>query len=578
MRKYVNQSATSIGGCQVETGLTQFTCTQGNACYSCQSVPICKKLLNYLGGPGSSEAAPLVDGIINFSNQYTQLNYSYSTYFSTLSNISTSNIGQSISTLSGAVSTISNISAEMPQNPIFPLPNNINIANLYSQCMGYSAANQPWYCVDIGNCESLSFNSTLLLEIQSVVAQLQASPLSSTGMRSVSANSSKLANSYVMAVVSKEDNATFSAFLNSTEPQYNSLVQKSQSLLVLYSNTMLSTSLRGLQGAFTNITKAGAGQNITKANTLLANALKSTNAAYSAAYASFSPVYSLVQRNDYVLAIDQISYAHVPAGIAEAALDQQAIDARLSSSVNSSQLSLITSELKSVEGSAGISVPLTLGSAAKAIDGGIVGALLSGAAPLGSKDFGAAAYSALISLVLGIVLVLLFHRLVYANLKHKHRIREHKRVMRAWHMLFMALGILVVLYAIVTFSAASSANTLLPASGFIGAVNAGKDVVILLNTTSAGSLACASSVQASLQGAGKKVYVIGISNGTCASFNSTFSGQCLGRVAGSMPVVLISGGSPGIVYKGMYGHVLYASGSAASGASCPLDVLFSETK
>jgi len=140
-------------------------------------------------------------------------------------------------------------------------------------------------------------------------------------------------------------------------------------------------------------------------------------------------------------------------------------------------------------------------------------------------------------------------------------------------MLFIALGVLVVIYALVTYSAASGANALLPASGFFNAVAASKSVAIAVNTTGQDAHACASAVQSSLTSAGKTVHIISVANGMCSG--SGFTGACLGSVAGSMPLVLISGGNSSIAYRGMYGHVLYASGSAASGASCPLSGLFS---
>jgi hypothetical protein len=344
----------------------------------------------------------------------------------------------------------------------------------------------------------------------------------------------------------------------------------------MFGNSVLSASLQSLEGTFTAILNSGASQNLTAANAMLANALSKTESAYSAAYAAFLPVYTTAQSNNYLLAVDQLSYSRVPAGLARLALEQQKLNAEIGAGINRSQLSPLLSELKSVSAGLGAFMPFTLGSMVKALDGGIAGMLLVGTATLSAKNFGAALYAAIISLIIGCLLVLVFHMSVYHRLKHKHKIKFHKRARKAWRALFVLLGICVIIYAIATYAAAGSANALLPVSGFTGAVAASKSVAIALNSTGPDMQACAASVGALLSGMGKSVYVISMVNGSCASPSAGFSGPCIGKVAGNMPVVFISNGNSSIVYRGMYGHVLYADGAAASGASCPLDELFSK--
>ncbi len=572
MHSYQNHSASPINDCRVETGVDRFNCTIANECFSCRTIPICGTVITSLGGPGNSYSYAFINGIMNFSSQYSQLNASYISYFSTLSSLSVSNVASSIQALSSAVSTISSISTAMPQNPIFPSPPGTS----YSSCGSYNAKNQPWYCVDIGICQYLNFNSILLSGIQSTVAQLMLSPLSSSGISSVSANSSSIANGYVSAVVSSAENKSFSTFLNASEPEYNSIVQKSQALLTEFNNSVLRTRLITLQDDFATILHSGVSQNMTKATATFAGAFSNASTAYIAAYAAFSPVYAIVQNNNYLLAVDQLSYAHVPASLAKIALEQQEIGAQIRSGLNSSQLSSVTSELKAVNSSLSSIVPFTLGSITKAFDSGTASLLLGGTASPNTKNFDAALCAAAISLVIGCLFILVFHMFVYSRMKNKHKIKLHRRARAAWHMLFIVLGILVVVWALVTYVTASNANVLLPVSGFTNAVQASNSVAIVLNSTNSGMKACASSVSASLDGLGKHAYMINLVNGTCSSASSGFSGACLGNVAGSMPVVLMSNGNSSIVYKGMYGHVLYASGAAASGSSCPLDVLFSK--
>lgn len=573
MRAYRDGSSSSIGDCLEETGLNRFNCTTANSCFSCRTVPICSAVISSLGGPGSQDAYPFVNGITTFSSQYVQLNASYSTYFSTLSALSPSSISTSISTLSGVLSTISTISVAMPQNPLFPLPSNTNFGSLYASCGAYSNYNQPWYCVDVGLCKYVSFNSTLLSGMQSTVTALQASPLSSAGLSATSANSSSIARGYVLAVVSRQENASFSAFLNATEPRYNLTVQKSQTLLNMFSNSVLATSLGTLKSAFATILGSGPSQNMTYANVMMVNALSNINIAYSRAYAAFLPVYNLEQSNNRLLDMYGLSYERIPASIARLSIEQQELNARIDAGVNSSQLPSVLSELRSVN--AGLSVmTFNLGSVAKAFDGAMIGMALGGASALSAKNSNAVLLATAISLVIGAAIVLLFYFGVYHRLKSKNRIKFHRRARTAWRVLFVLMGIALIVYVAETYLAASGANTLLPVSGFLNAVTASKSVAIMLNGTGAGAFSCASSVEASLNSTGKTVYVISITNGTCSGANSSFVGACTGSVAGRMPIVFISGGNSSIVYRGMYGHVLYASGAAASGSSCALGALF----
>jgi hypothetical protein len=573
----MSQSASPITDCLEETGLNRFNCTMGNACFSCRTVPICSAVITSLGGPGSEDAYPFVTGINTFSGQYAQLNASYSTYFSTLAAISPSDISASVQSLSSVLSTISVLSSAMPQNPIFPIPSNTNLESLYATCGTYNNYNQPWYCVDVGLCKYLNFNSSLLSSDSAIVARLQASPLSSSGLSSVSANSSSIAKGYVMAIISSKENATFHAFLNATEPQYNSTVQKSQALLAMFSNTALSASLGTLLSTFANVLNSGSGQNMTVANAMVSSALSKTNTAYSVAYSAFLPVYNTEQSNNHMLVVDQLDYVQIPAGLAKLALEQQEINAKVYSGVNSSQLPAVLSELKSVNSGLGLIMTFTLGSLAKAIDGGLLNMALGGSATLASKDSAAVLYAAAISFVIGAAVVLLFYVSVYHRLMSKHRIKLHRRARNAWHALFAILGIAVLVYVFATYSVASGANAFLPVSGFLNAVKSSSSVALVLNGTSPGALTCAGSVAASIGGTGKKVYVVSLaSNGTCSSASAGFSGDCMGRVAGMMPIVLMnSAGNSSIAYRGMYGHVLYANGNAASGTACSVDELFS---
>ncbi len=575
MHAYESQGSAPVADCLTVTGASQYTCTLGNACFSCQAVPVCKGLIDNLGGPGSTNAKPLIGGIANLSQSSAQLDASYAAYFAALKALNTTNAGSAIQTLSDAVSTISSATSALEQNPLFPLPANFSIS-MFSLCGSYSSANKPWYCTDIGFCADLSFNSTRLSSMQSAVAQLQRSPLSNSGLASISLDSSRIAAGYVIAVISAVQNDTFHAFLNATEPQYNATVAKSLALLSMFGNATLSASLQRLEASFNAVLSAGASQNLTAANITLSLALANASTAYTAAYSVFSPVYSLAQSNNYQLAVDELSYARIPSSLSRLALQQQSINAQISKGISTSQVQATLASLRAVSSGLGLFAPLTLGGVVKTIDSGLYAPLLSSSAPLSANNSAAALYAAAISAAIGAALLAVFYLRTYARLKAKHKLRLNKRAKKAWRVLFIGLAVALVAYVAVTYAAAGGANAFLPVSGFLGAVRASPGTAVVVNGTSQGMLDCAASVQASLHSLGKLAPVITLVNGACASTNSSYSGSCMGSVTASMPVVLLSAGNSSIAYRGLYGHVLYASGAAASGASCPLDVLFSK--
>lgn len=577
MQSFQSQGAPSVRMCLTETGLDRQTCTLANSCFSCQTVPVCKNLLNNLGGPTTTSAIPLVNGIYNLSSEYQLLNSSYNGYFLLLSRINASNAASTVSQLYSAVSTIANMSVLMQQDTLFPVPSNMS-SSLIGVCPNYSGGpGTPWYCMALGFCGPLSFNSTLLSSIQSAILQLQQSPLTSAGLAMVSTNSSGIAQSYVGTVLTAAQNASFRAFLNLTYPQYNATVYKSQQLLGMFSNTLLSNSLQHLQATFSGMIAAGPGQNIVAVNAALANAIMAANTAYTSVYSTFSAAYSLAQTNTYQLAVDELSYVNVPPSLTALSLQQQSINAQMARGINSSQLPGVVSSLQSVGSGLMMFAPVTVASVVKSFDIGVYSLLLSSSASIGANNSSAALYSALISLVIGSVLLFAFYSTTYARLKRKGRLRLHSRAKRAWRALFVVLLLVLAAYVIETYAAANSGNSFLPVGGFLGAVRSSPVTAVMVNTTSSDALACAASVQASIRALGKLSPLITVSNATmlCTSANTTYIGACMGKAVSSIPVVMIGPGNSGIVYRGMYGTVLYASGAVASGSSCPLNILFS---
>ena len=159
MRSYQNHSASPINDCRVETGVDRFNCTIANECFSCRTIPICGTVITSLGGPGNSYSYAFINGIMNFSSQYSQLNASYISYFSTLSSLSVSNVASSIQALSSAVSTISSISTAMPQNPIFPSPPGTSYSSCGSYVLYWFSSGACWWAYELYTVQNLSIGA-----------------------------------------------------------------------------------------------------------------------------------------------------------------------------------------------------------------------------------------------------------------------------------------------------------------------------------------------------------------------------------------------------------------------------------
>ncbi|MEM0154837.1 MAG: hypothetical protein QW814_03330, partial [Methanothrix sp.] len=226
----------------------------------------------------------------------------------------------------------------------------------------------------------------------------------------------------------------------------------------------------------------------------------------------------------------------------------------------------------------------------KGVDGGIVSSMLYGSsASIASKEASAPLYAALISFIIALVLILAFYGLTYVRLSHKHKIRNSKRVKRAWLFLFIGLLIIGLIYAAITYSIASAASSFMPVSSFMARAASSNTVLIAINGTntlslsgiSSGSLGCAGSLQQTLKNAGKRTGIIAVQNYTCTVSNATSSSSgsaCYNDILGSgTPLIQIDQSNSSYVsYKGMYGTVLYASGASATGADCYLNTMLEQ--
>ncbi|MEM0149878.1 MAG: hypothetical protein QXW10_03220 [Candidatus Micrarchaeaceae archaeon] len=574
MNAYVSQAAPPLNDCLTETGLNQYTCNATNACFSCQTVPICSHWLPYYGGPTGVMGL----GIMNFSGQYRNLTSNYTAFYSAVKSTDASPY-QSIAAMKKALSNIARISVVLPQNPIFPLPQNFTASSMAS-CSSYAMPSQePWYCVDIGMCEYTTFNSTLLSSMQNTVQQLSMLPLSNSSIMQLSVNASDLAKAYVQPVLNAKATAAFNAFLNATLPKYNSSLDSAKALLSRVSNASLSASVSELEGTFAAIMKQGINQSIALANTEILDAISNTTALYSKLNALYAPLNSTAYSTSVAAVRYQLDYRSVPPLLAKLSAEQQGISLELMQGIGSASLQgMLANESAISKGISSFSgTPFTLASFVKSVDGGAVSAMLySPAGPVASKIASAPAYAALISFIIGIIVLLLAYSLVYSRLKRKRKIKVSRRVKRSWSILFLVLFVLVIIYAYATYAYAQGANSFLPVSMFIGRLQGSTQAVIMVNDSgslNAAQLLCAATLQKELKSSNKSVAIFAVENYSCVTANATLSGvQCSNKfLASGVPIIYMgSGTGSSIYYKGMYGNMLYAQGNATYGSSCEL--------
>ncbi|MGC8586652.1 MAG: hypothetical protein ACP5K5_03885 [Candidatus Micrarchaeia archaeon] len=577
MNEFQSQAAPPLNDCRLETGLNLYTCNVSNACFSCQTVPICSDWLPYYGGPTGVMGL----GIMNFSAQYDNLVANYTMFHSSIESLLRSNQANPyyyISELKSSLNNIAYLSAKIPQNPLFPLPQNFT-ASQFASCSSYLLPTQePWYCVDIGMCKYTTFNSILLSNMQSIVGNLSSLPLSNASIMSISENASKLALSYFLPVQYAKEKSAYEQFINSTMPLYNSTLSNAESLLSKVSNSSLSASISRLESTMQGIKNLGINQSISLANVEINSAISNVSALYSKIFIAYNALNSSVANATGKALLYQLDFAQVPPGLAKLSAEQQALQASLLQGINSTSIAYLQNQeaLLSKNLSAYAYTPFSMAVLVKNLDGGIVSSMLYSAEGNVIKEINSApAYAALISFIIGLILLLFIYSLTYARLKKRKKIRISKSVKRAWGILFLLLFIIVLIYTYATYVYASSASTFLPVSLFISKLQGSGSAAIMINSNNAinvSQLLCAETLQRALTAQGKKVAVFVAENYSCMTTNSSLSGaKCFNKLlASGLPVIYINEGNSSISYKGLYGNMLTAQGSATYGSDCEL--------
>jgi len=576
IREYMQYSHANLSDCLQETGLNANTCTFQNNCVSCQSIPVCKKVLDAIGGVNSTFGL----GIMNISIQYGILNNSYKGFESTLSSINKNNAGTVVSQLYTITQNLSTVQNEFDENPVFPPPFGTSFADCNS---GGNPFNQPWYCTAVGYCYSVPFNTTKLSNIQGTLSTLEASLPSQAGLASISANSTALATSYLNAYTEQKNGNSFNSMISALTPQYNLIVNNSQTLLLKYNNASLGSSIQTLIIEFKAIQKLGVNQSIGVANKTLTALIANSTSIYKNANATYYQLYGISQNNTGTILADQLSYEQVPSRLASLANQQQNINLELGSRINSTQIAAILPTAQSIRVESAVFVaPLTISYLIKEFDSSFIYSILSNSnsyAP--SRIASAPLYAAIESFIIGMLVILVIYIITYFRIIRKGKMKNNKKMQTRWIIIFVALFIIVLIYTYATYAYASNANNFLPFNYFLNSVRTNSNVYIALNESAASNASiasCTNTLQSYLSKAGKTVQTIKLSNYSCVSGSniSVLGLNCyVDILSADKPVILISQSQNNeLVYKGLYGTVLYAQGSVATGSQCTLASIF----
>ncbi len=575
VRSSETYSSANLTTCLVETGLETNTCTFANTCFSCQSVPVCKRVLNDVGGPDT----PFGYGIMSFKSNYTKLNNSYNAFFSLINTINMGNAGTVVSGLSSSINNITAVSQVINQNPIFPPP----VGTSFSSCpLGGNPLNAPWYCVALGFCSVIPFNTTALDNAKSTLSALQAQLPTSQGITSISSNSSITALNYINAELESKNGASFNSLISSFSLEYNGIVNRSDSLLSKYNNRSLNESLQALENQFRIVLNAGVNQNVSLSNVTLQRLISNTTNAYKNANSTYNQAYGIAQNNTASLLADQLSYRQIPNKLAALSNDQQGINMKINSGISSNEIASLMPELQSIRVESSLFfAPLTIGYMIKTLDAPFVTALLAPSSnPIPSKIATAPLYAGFESLIIGILVFAVILVITYFRMIRKGKLKN-KNTKRTWIMVFVVLAALVILFTYTTYVYATNANSFLPFNYFKNSLKASDTAYIALNGSAATNISialCVDTIRGYLSNSGKTVHMITLENYSCVNGSniSVLGIGCYSDILNSnKPMILISQSpSSNITYKGLYGTVLYASGNVASGSRCTLGTLF----
>lgn len=582
MKKYYNNFKSDLSDCLTETGSNPpLTNNFSDAIRGCQSIPICSQAMN-LYGPysGYETESPFGAGLQNLSIEYGTLNASLNSYFSLVQGINASNAGNRLASIGAQISNISAVSTKLSVNTLLPPPSTISFSN----CNAGLANKQPWYCVATGFCAPMNINSSLLTSISSAQQQLAAQIPSKAEISAYSAAAAASAGYYINQVNLKANSGPYKAFLNTTYPKYNATLAEVTALLAKSNDSNLSNSLSSLKSSFSAILSNGVNVSIATEASSFNSLLSGLLAKYASANAVFSQASAYSSNYTLSALAAELNYKNDPPKLAELAAQLQSIDLKLGAGPNATAVAAALPGLQVIGLQLNVFTPITtMGYLVKLLDGWFINGMISGSnASVPSKIASAPTYAALLSFIIGVLLLALFYLATRWRLSRRHKLRRSRSSTMAWVILFIVLFILVLIYAYVTYIYAQAATNFLPFAYFTSYLQTSKAAYVVLNGSAAygnqSVSACASAVSSILSSKGKTVKIVEATNYSCVAGGtvSPLGVGCIDLALGAgTPVVALSATGNGIVYKGLYGEILYANGASTAGSSCLVAQLLS---
>lgn len=608
MASYQSSGQGPLNDCLFSTGLTVNMCSLPNenvtVCVqnSCQHAYACNKVMGGTGGVTGTFAV----GILNFSKNYTRLNNTYNDYFSLYKNINQDNIGGNLQQMSYLASNISIFSKTIFLNPIMQPPVNVTPTQAAQICANYAAGGGPWYCYAVGFCEYSSYNSIYLNNTEAQLNSLLALPITNSSINQVAISTQNRANYWFAPIENAKLQAQFNSIITGVSNSYNGLVFNMSFISSRYSNALLTTQLSALQAVYNATVKAGINQNLTQANATLHSAITNASAIYRSTSSTYLKVYMTAFNDTALITKDELDYRVVPPYIISLGQKQAAINFQLNTQrLNLTQLSSVSNQLSVINSQAlAIGAPFTVEGVTKALHAGLLDGMLGSVnAPIATKLSSAPLYSAGIALVIDLIIIGLIYYFTYHRLTKGGKINLTPKVHRTWMMIFALLVVLAVINTGVVWWYANNANTFIPIDGFLSSLDQSPAAYIIMNTSAAANptvVQCAQSLKKEIASENESVYILNLT-GTSActlptsagynalrapasnpaniinvkGLNATPSATCLNKVyASGVPTIQLNTSiNNTISYRGLYGNLLYVSGSSAQGTSCMIDVI-----
>ncbi len=569
---YMETSSSSLADCVIETGTDRGTCTVGNYCESCALVPSCNKVLYATNGP----TGVFGEGIMSFQQSYAALEDNLSTLYyyvnqSNTSKLNSTNIILDAQKVTAAYDNISKITQTLYQNPIFPPLQNSDFAacqNAGTATFNFSTSG-PWYCNSIGYCQFLSYNYTMLSNLNAIVNTINSELPTQTKINQIAQGVGTTENQFIVPTLLKEKKAIYLNEINTTLSSYNNLVNESNLLLEHLQNTTLSNKLSELKSSYSNLQNNYLTLNVTVYSKNISSQLSYVTALYERLNKTYSNLLNKAQNNTVLLISAQLM-SPSSASLSQYAFEQNKLNSQLSSSI--SNLTEVNNSLNSISKNVSYASgpDISLQSLSRGIDGPFV-SLISSALNLNYPQTISSVpiLSGLFSLIIGlIILVIIFA--YYLKLKSSHKIRLTQDTLKAWRMLFLLVLIIIILYVIITYAVATSANSSASLSSFNSALSSSHSIIIVLNGTQTSSLTlCADKINSTAKSLGltSKIYTI---SGTSCSPGLMNATECMNSFARSgVPVISMSiSNSSSINLYSMYGTALSIKGSNEFINSC----------